>query len=101
MRRILRNLVIGILVIAISLLYRHGTAGYHHFEAMSWVNAFENAAMILSGMGPVDTIQTEAGKIFAGVYALFSGIVFLVVIAIIFAPIIHRLFHDFLLQDKK
>ncbi|HSX11156.1 MAG TPA: hypothetical protein VLF94_05530 [Chlamydiales bacterium] len=76
-------------------------AGYSYFEKMGWVDAYENAAMILSGMGPADTITTAGGKIFAGTYALFSGIIFLVVIAILIAPIFHRFFHSFLVSDHK
>lgn len=75
--------------------------GYHHYEKMSWVDAYVNAAMILSGMGPVSNLQTTAGKIFAGSYALFSGIVFLVAIALIFAPVIHRVFLFFHIEDEK
>lgn len=76
-------------------------SGYSYFENMDLVDAYENAAMILSGMGPVDTITTVAGKIFAGTYALFSGIIFLVVIAIVMAPVFHRFFHWFLIKDLK
>lgn len=98
-RRILRNLSVGFAIVVFSLGL--GMGGYEYFEQMDWVEAYENAAMILSGMGPVDTIKTEGGKLFAGSYALFSGIVFLVVIAIIGAPIFHRFFHWFLLKDRK
>ena len=98
-KRVIRNFIIGVFIIMCSLGL--GITGYAYFEKMSLVNAYENAAMILSGMGPVDTMQTVAGKIFAGTYALFSGVVFLAVIAIIFAPIFHRFFHGFLLQDKQ
>lgn len=94
-KHFLRNLLIGIAIIAISLII--GMMGYGHFEKMNVVDAFVNAAMILSGMGPVSTLQTNAGKIFAGFYALFSGIIFLVVIAIILAPLLHRLLHRFFL----
>jgi hypothetical protein len=97
--RLSRNTVIGMMVIGCSLGL--GMMGYHHFENMSWIDAYENAAMILSGMGPVRDLSTDAGKLFAGTYALFSGIVFLVVIAVIFAPVIHRLFHQFHLDDKR
>ena len=68
---------------------------------MGFVDAYENAAMILSGMGPVADMPTAAGKIFAGSYALFSGIIFLIAIAIIAAPLIHRFLHAFLLKDVK
>lgn len=95
--RLGRNMLIGLSIIFLSLLL--GMAGYHYYESMSWVDAYVNAAMILSGMGPVNTLQTDAGKIFAGSYALFSGIVFLVVIAVIFAPVIHRFLHKFHLEE--
>lgn len=75
--------------------------GYSYYEEMNWVDAYENAAMILSGMGPVSTLKTDAGKIFAGSYALFSGIVFLVIIAVIIAPIVHRFLHKFLVKESK
>jgi hypothetical protein len=98
-RRVIRNLVIGFAIIVFSLGV--GIFGYSHFEKMDFVDAYENAAMILSGMGPVDTMHTVAGKVFAGTYALFSGIIFLVVIAIIIAPILHRFFHWFLIKERK
>lgn len=98
-KRLTRNVSMGFLIILGSL--SGGTLGYHHFEKMTWIDAYENAAMILSGMGPVATIETKGGKIFAGTYALFSGIVFLVVIAIIFAPVVHRFFHKFHIEEEK
>ena len=97
--RIICNLLISFAIILCSLCI--GMLGYHHFEGMSWVDAYENAAMILSGMGPVDILKTTDGKLFAGTYALFSGIIFLVVIAIIIAPIFHRFLHTFLVKDSK
>lgn len=99
LRRLSRNLFIGLAIIAVSLVI--GMMGYHHFEKMDWVDAYVNAAMILSGMGPVTTLDTDAGKIFAGTYALFSGIVFLVVIAVIFAPVVHRYLHKFHMEEAK
>ena len=98
-RRVVCNLIIGFGIIALSLGL--GMVGYSHFEKMSLVDAYENASMILSGMGPVDTIITTGGKVFAGTYALFSGVIFLVVIAIIIAPIFHRFFHWFLIKESK
>lgn len=97
--RIFRNLILGFGIIFLSLIL--GMAGYAYFENMDMVEAYENAAMILSGMGPVSDLKTDAGKIFAGSYALFSGIVFLIVIAIIIAPLAHRFFHRFLIKDTK
>lgn len=99
LKRVTRNLTVGIAMILVALGI--GMVGYHHFEKMSWVDAYVNAAMILSGMGPVSPLQTESGKIFAGTYALFSGILFLVIIALIFGPIIHRFFHKMHLEDTK
>lgn len=96
---ILRNLLIGFTIIAVSLGI--GMAGYSYFEKMNGTDAFVNASMILSGMGPVSTLETNEGKIFAGFYALFSGIVFLVVIAIIIAPIFHRFLHKFHIKVSK
>jgi hypothetical protein len=98
-RRFLRNLVIGSAVMLLSLGV--GMIGYSHFEKMNWVDAYVNATMILSGMGPVDVLHTEGGKLFAGTYALFSGVVFLVVIAIIIAPVFHRFMHKFLIKDSQ
>jgi hypothetical protein len=68
---------------------------------MSWVDAYVNAAMILSGMGPVSSLQTDAGKIFAGCYALFSGLAFLSSIGIVFAPAFHRFLHKFHVDEAK
>jgi|SRR5579872_3085389 len=96
--RVARNLFIGAIIIALCLVL--GMYGYHHFEGMHWVDAFVNAAMILSGMGPVSPLQTEGGKIFAGSYALFSGIIFLMVIVIILTPIFHRFLHKFLIKNR-
>ena len=90
---IARNFLIGCFIIVFSLGL--GTSGYSYFEEMSWEDAFLNASMILSGMGPVSPLVTEGGKLFAGCYALYSGIVFLLVIAIIIAPVFHRFLHHF------
>lgn len=97
--RVLLHLAIGFSIIFISLVL--GMAGYSHYEGMNTVDAYVNASMILSGMGPVSELHTEGGKIFAGSYALFSGIVFLVVIAIFIAPLFHRFLHSFLIKDIK
>lgn len=98
-KRVIRHLLIGFTIILISLLI--GMFGYKHYGEMSWISSYENAAMILSGMGPVDTMPTQKGKLFAGTYALFSGIVFLVVIVIIIAPLFHRFLHKFLINDTR
>jgi len=99
LKRLRRNLVIGFAIIFFSLGL--GMWGYHHYENMDWTDAYVNAAMILSGMGPVSELKTDAGRIFAGSYALFSGIIFLVVIGIIFIPIFHRIFLKFHLENPQ
>ncbi len=72
-----------------------GTLGYHGFAALPWVDALLNAAMILSGMGPVNPLQTSAAKLFATAYALSSGVLFVTTVAVLFAPMVHRFFHRF------
>lgn len=96
-KKLVRNLLIGFGIIGFSLAI--GMLGYRYFEQMNWIDAYVNASMILSGMGPVSTLKTDAGKIFAGTYALFSGIVFLVVIAFVFAPVFHRFLHRFHIEE--
>jgi hypothetical protein len=98
-QRLVRHAVLGVAVIVGSLTV--GMVGYHGFEKMTWVDAFVNAAMILSGMGPVATLQTDGGKIFAGCYALFSGISLIAILGIIFAPVVHRFLHKFHLEDEE
>lgn len=97
--RLARNILRGLAIVIVSLGI--GMIGYRHFEGISWVESFENAAMILSGMGPVMDLHTVGGKIFAGMYALFSGIVFLVVMAIVIAPVLHRFLHKFHIEEDK
>lgn len=80
-------------IVGLSLI--PGVVGYHGFEGLPWVDALLNAAMLLGGMGPVSPMQTIAGKLFASFYALYSGLVFLVVAGILVAPLIHRLLHYF------
>ena len=78
-----------------------GVLGYHFLEGQSLIDALLNASMILGGMGPVNPMQTTAGKLFASVYALFSGVVFLVAVGVFLAPLIHRLFHKFHLDAEE
>jgi len=97
--RMARSVGIGLLVIVLALGI--GMFGYRSFEQMSWVDAFVNAAMILSGMGPISTLQTAGGKIFAGCYALFSGLAFIAILGIIFAPAVHRFLHRLHVDEAK
>lgn len=89
--RFARTALAGTALVVVSLAA--GMAGYHAFEDMSWVDAFANAAMILSGMGPLAQPQTTVGKIFAGCYALYSGLAVVIVAGITFAPVVHRFLH--------
>ncbi len=77
-----------------------GILGYHFYAGLSWIDAFLNASMILTGMGPVDILTTVSAKLFAGFYALFSGVVFLSVMAVALAPIFHRMLHKFHLGEE-
>ncbi len=95
--RLARHLGIAMGIVLASLAV--GVVGYHIFEGLSWIDAIVNAAMILGGMGPVNGLSTNAGKLFAAAYALFSGLVFLVAIAVIFAPVAHRFLHRFHLES--
>jgi len=88
-----------VLFIGVSLFV--GMAGYHYLEDLPWIDAFVNAAMILSGMGPVAQLQTWGGKLFAGLYALYSGLAVLVAASILMAPIFHRWLHRFHLEEAR
>ena len=95
--------LIGHLAVAFGLLATSlaiGMLGYIQFENLSWIDAFLNAAMLLGGMGPVNPPQTSAGKLFAGLYALYAGLVFIVTAALLFTPILHRLMHHFHWNEK-
>jgi hypothetical protein len=84
-------------IVAVSLL--GGMIGYHGLEHLRWLDAFVNTAMLLGGMGPVDPIRTSGGKLFAGIFALYSGGVFLAVAGVVLAPVIHRLMHRLHWED--
>lgn len=75
-----------------------GMLGYHALEHLSWTDAFLNAAMLLGGMGPVNAPITEPGKIFAGLYALYCGLVVIFVAGLLLAPVLHRFLHKFHMQ---
>ncbi|MCC6500252.1 MAG: hypothetical protein IT313_08315 [Anaerolineales bacterium] len=98
-RRLITNGLIGLTLLAVSLLT--GMLGYHTIEGLSWIDSLLNASMILGGMGPVSTLRTDAGKIFASIYALYSSIILLASVGILIAPIFHRFLHRFHLADEK
>ena len=97
-RRLSANLAIALGLIAASLAV--GMLGYHFLGGLAWVDAFQNAAMILSGMGPVDALPDPAAKIFAGIYAIYSGLALVATAGLILAPIVHRFLHRFHLEDE-
>lgn len=91
--RLALHVGISLGILLFSLLI--GMAGYAHFEQLAWRDAFLNAAMLLGGMGPVNAPQTDGGKLFAGFYALYAGLVFIVMIGVMLTPVLHRLMHKF------
>ena len=98
-RRVVASFTSGLLIVVASMLV--GMCGYHYLEGLGWLDAFVNAAMILSGMGPLDQPHTVYGKLFAGSYALYSGFAVILIAGISFAPIIHRVFHRFHLESNR
>lgn len=97
-RRLVNSGIFALTIVATSLLI--GMIGYRVLEALSWMDAFLNSAMLLGGMGPVNPPQTNGGKLFAGLYALYCGIVVILVAGIILAPIAHRILHRFHLEGR-
>lgn len=91
-RLALHVIAAGGLLVASLLL---GMAGYAWFENLPWRDAFLNSAMLLGGMGPVDAPRTDGGKVFAGLYALYAGLVFIFAAGIMLVPVLHRLLHKF------
>jgi hypothetical protein len=98
-QRILFVLSFGIILIVFTIMA--GMIGLKGYEAMSWLDAFANSSMIISGVGAITPITTSAGKVFTGIYSLIGNVIFMSVIAIIFSPIIHRGFHKFHLDYSK
>ena len=93
LRRVAAHFAVACVIIVGSIAI--GMWGYHHFENLDPLDAFLNAAMLLGGMGPVNAPHSHGGKLFAGVYALYAGLIFLVSVAIVLAPALHRLMHKF------
>jgi len=97
--RVFKYALISVGLVAVSLLV--GMLGYRQFEGMSWLDAFLSAAMLMGGMGPVSAFRTDAGKLFAGIYALYCGMVLLIAVAIFAVPIVHRFLHHFHLESER
>jgi hypothetical protein len=98
-RRFVRHAAAASALVLFSLAL--GMLGYMYFEGLAWRDAFLNTAMLLGGMGPVDAPRTQGGKLFAGRYALYAGLVFLVSASIIFAPVLHRPMHRLHWSEKR
>jgi hypothetical protein len=90
----------GVVVALILVSLAAGIVGYHALGGLRWVDSFLNAAMILGGMGPVDELHNDPAKIFAGCYALYSGLVLIAVAGIMIAPVAHRLLHKLHVEDE-
>jgi len=97
--RLLRAMLLWLALAVVGLAI--GMAGYAASEGMSAIDAFVNAAMILSGMGPVTELKTDGGKLFAGLYAIFSGLFVVIATGFVLAPILHRVLHSFHIEDEK
>ena len=97
LRRIAKNLRMAGSIVCLSLFL--GMCGYRYFEGYQWIDAFLSASMILSGMGPVGPVESFSGKLFAGLFALYSGLMLIIVTGLLVSPVIHRMMHTFHLQD--
>ena len=95
------TIAIGLWIVLTMAGLAIGVAGYAAFEGMSFVDAYVNAAMILSGMGPLGELKTTAGKVFAGSYAILSGLIIVIATGFVLAPIFHRVLHRFHVETTK
>lgn len=100
-RKFIRRLALhgGVALGLVAISLGIGMFGYHVFEGLSWLDALVNASMLLGGMGPVDPLHTVAGKLFASFYALYSGLIFLIVAGVLVVPVFHRILHRFHLES--
>lgn len=95
--RMVGNILFALVIVALAL--GGGMAGYHYTEGLSWLDSFLNASMILGGMGPVAQLVTDEGKLFAGGYALFAGLLFVLLSGVVLAPVLHRVLHALHVDD--
>jgi hypothetical protein len=98
-RRLAGHSLAAIFLVGFSLAV--GTLGYHRFARFAWIDAFLNSSMLLGGMGPVGEIPTDSGKIFAALFALYSGLMLIAVTTLILAPVLHRILHRVHLEDAE
>ena len=99
LKRVARFALFGFLLIVLSAGI--GTIGYHYYAQLNWIDSFYMACMILTGMGPVGEMKTDAAKLFSALYALYSGVAFLSICAVFFAPIIHRFLHKLHVDEQE
>ena len=97
--RVANHLAFSLGVIAVSL--GAGVLGYHDVAHFTWIDSLLNASMILGGMGPVGNLESDAAKVFASMYALFSGIVFIAVLGMLLAPFVHRIMHKLHMDEDQ
>ena len=90
------SIAIGLIIVALSL----GIAGYRYFAGFTWIDSLLEASMILGGMGPIRELPNDTAKIFASIYALFSGVIFIALVGIMLAPVAHRILHKFHVDDE-
>jgi hypothetical protein len=88
---------LGVLVFGLGI----GLIGYHYIAHLSWIDSLLNASMILGGMGPLNELKTDAAKIFASLYALFSGLAFVGIVSVLLAPFVHRMLHRFHAEERE
>jgi hypothetical protein len=98
-RRVVRHFLLALFLIGVAL--GMGVFGYHYIGGLSWIDSLLNASMILGGMGPIDPLHSDAAKLFASFYALFSGLAFVGIASLMIAPFAHRLLHRFHLEVTK
>jgi hypothetical protein len=96
-RRMALTIALSAAIAAVALMV--GVLGFHFIAAVPWIDALHNASMILGGMGPVAEMKTDAAKLFSSAYALFCGLVFIGVVAVMLAPVMHRVLHKFHIDD--
>ncbi|HEU0207985.1 MAG TPA: hypothetical protein VFQ78_03310 [Candidatus Udaeobacter sp.] len=90
-------MALGVLVFGLGI----GLIGYHYIAHLSWIDSLLNASMILGGMGPLNELKTDAAKIFASLYALFSGLAFVGIVSVLLAPFVHRMLHRFHAEERE
>lgn len=97
-KRIIASLLIALGIISVALLI--GIAGYHYIAGFNWIDSLLEASMILGGMGPIKELPSDTAKIFASIYALFSGLIFIGVMGVVLSPVVHRIMHKFHVDEK-